>query len=186
MASVPDPFDSPHIEIENAERRFSGPFDDPVAADAESGAEEQARRRLAEEQARHFAEDQARHVALHDPHTRLPNRALCLDRLVHALATTVWTRTCVAVLALGVELDRPSLGDDRADELLKAVAGRLVEIVGAGDTVARLDGDKFAMVTEGIGDESDGVALAERLIGAFDPPFLVGGLPIPAQVNIGV
>jgi EAL domain-containing protein (putative c-di-GMP-specific phosphodiesterase class I)/GGDEF domain-containing protein len=186
MASVPDPFDSPHIEIDDTERRLSGPFDDPVAADAESGAEEDARRQLAAEQARRFAEDQARHEALHDPHTRLPNRALCLDRLVHALATTVWTRTCVAVLALGVELDRPGLGDERADELLKAVAGRLVEVVGAGDTVARLEGDRIALVTEGIAEESDGVALAERLIGTFDPPFLVGGLPIPAQVCIGV
>jgi diguanylate cyclase (GGDEF)-like protein len=186
MAPVPDPFDSTDIDIETAQSRISGPFDDPVAAEAESGAEEEARRRLAAEQARRFAEDQARHEALHDPHTRLPNRALCLDRLVHALATTVWTRTCVAVLALGVELGRDGLGDERADELLKAIAGRLVEVVGAGDTVARLEGDKFALVTEGIGDESDGVALAERLIGAFDPPFLVGGVPLPAQVNIGV
>jgi len=194
MAPVPDPFDNVETELDVTESRISGPFDDPVAAAEESSvedaarqaAEEEARRRLAAAQARRFAEDQARHEALHDPHTRLPNRALCLDRLVHALATTVWTRTSVAVLALAVDLDRTGLGAERADELLKAVAGRLVEVAGVGDTVARLDGDNFALVTEGISDESDGVALAERLIGAFDTPFLVGGLPTPAKVSIGV
>jgi diguanylate cyclase (GGDEF)-like protein len=198
MAGLPEPFDDTTAPsdgfLDEAERALAGPIDDPIAAagevDAEElalqASEEEARKRLAAEQARRFAEDQARHEALHDPLTRLPNRALCLDRLGHALATTVWTRTSVAVLALAVELGRDGLGEERADELLKAVAGRLVDVVGSGDTVARLEGDSFAVVTEGVDHESEGIALAERLIGAFDHPFLLGGLPIPAQVSVGV
>src|SRR4051794_36342020 len=184
---MPEPFDdelAPAADV----------LDDPIAAAEEvdlddlarQAADEDARRQLADEQTRRFAEDQARHEALHDPLTRLPNRALCLDRLSHALATTVWTRTSVAVLALGVDLDRATLGQERAGELCKAIAGRLVEILGAGDTVARLEGDEFAIVTEGLVEEAEGVALAERLVGAFDPPFLVGGVPTHAQVGVGV
>jgi Amt family ammonium transporter len=155
------------------ESALSGPIDDPIAA-------------AADEQARRFAEDQARHEALHDPLTRLPNRALCLDRLAHALATTVWTRTSVAVLALSVSAGPQDLDDDGSAELYKAIAGRLVEVVDPGDTVARLTDDDFAIVTEGLVEEAEGVALAERLVGAFDRPFLVGGVPTKAEVSVGV
>jgi diguanylate cyclase (GGDEF)-like protein len=155
------------------ESALSGPIDDPIAA-------------AADEQARRFAEDQARHEALHDPLTRLPNRALCLDRLAHALATTVWTRTSVAVLALSVSAGPQDLDDDGSAELYKAIAGRLVEVVDPGDTVARLTDDEFAIVTEGLVEEAEGVALAERLVGAFDRPFLVGGVPTKAEVSVGV
>src|SRR3954470_5823203 len=160
---MPEPFDdelAPAADV----------LDDPIAAAEEvdlddlarQAADEDARRQLAEQATRRFAEDQARHEALHDPLTRLPNRALCLDRLSHALVTTVWTRTSVAVLALTV------VADDAGDELIKAVAARLVEVVGAGDTVARLAEREFAIVTEGIVDEAEGIGLAERLVGAFD------------------
>src|SRR5829696_2299333 len=194
-ARMPEPFDDQLApEANELDAALSAPVDDPIAAAEEQDAEElarqaadeEARRSLADEQARRFAEDQARHEALHDPLTRLPNRALCLDRLSHALATTVWTRTSVAVLALGVDLDRGALGQERASELCKAIAGRLVEVVATGDTVARLEGDEFAIVTEGLVDESEGVALAERLVGAFDRPFLVGGVPTTAKVSVGV
>lgn len=192
---VPEPLDEYLTsDVAPLGAALSAPLEDPIAAagelDAEDlvrqAADEEARRQLADEQTRRFAEDQARHEALHDPLTRLPNRALCLDRLSHALATTVWTRTSVAVLALGVDLDRAALSQDRAGELCKAIAGRLVDIVATGDTVARLEGDEFAIVTEGLVDEAEGVALAERLVGAFDRPFLVGGLPTPAKVSVGV
>jgi diguanylate cyclase (GGDEF)-like protein len=188
---MPDPFDnhltSPDSPLDAA---LHGPLDDPVASGDDGldrvAADKQARRQLADEQVRRFAEDHSRHEALHDPLTRLPTRALCLDRLGHALATTVWTRTSVAVLALAVDLDRAALGDERADEFLKAIAGGLVDVVGTGDTVARLEGDGFAVVSEGLVEEAEGVALTERMVGAFDRPFLVGGVLTPAQVSVGV
>jgi diguanylate cyclase (GGDEF)-like protein len=192
---MPEPFDDQSAPLADPlEDALEAPADDAIVAAEEvdpdelarQAADAEARRSLADEQTRRFAEDQARHEALHDPLTRLPNRALCLDRLSHALATTVWTRTSVAVLALAVDLDRAALGQERSNELLKAVAGRLVEVVGAGDTVARLEGDEFAVVTEGLVDESEGIALGERLVGAFDRPFLVGGVPTSAQVSVGV
>ena len=186
---MPEPFEDDLTRPEAlTDSVLNAPIDHPLAASEEADAEElarqaadeAARRQLADEQTRRFAEDQARHEALHDPLTRLPNRALCLDRLSHALATTVWTRTSVAALALTV------VADDASDELIKAVAARLVEVVAAGDTVARLAEREFAIVTEGIVDEAEGIALAERLVGAFDRPFLVGGVPTPAAVSIGV
>jgi diguanylate cyclase (GGDEF)-like protein len=192
---MPDPLNiDPASSHPLAEGSLTAPVDDPIAAAEQVVAEElvrqatdqDARRRLADEQARLFAEDEARHQALHDPLTRLPNRALCLDRLAHALATTVWTRTSVAVLALAVVVDHDALGEQRSSELIKAIAARLVDVVASGDTVARLADDHFAVVTEGIGEESEGIALAERLVGAFDRAFLVGGVPTSAEVCVGV
>jgi diguanylate cyclase (GGDEF)-like protein len=186
---MPEPFEDDQARSEALiDSVLSAPIDLPTGASEEAdaddlarqAADEGARRQLAEQATRRFAEDQARHEALHDPLTRLPNRALCLDRLSHALVTTVWTRTSVAVLALTV------VADDAGDELIKAVAARLVEVVGAGDTVARLAEREFAIVTEGLVDEAEGTALAERLVGAFDRPFLVGGVPTPAAASIGV
>src|ERR1700742_3894806 len=110
MPGMSEPYDDAQslreASLEDVGRSLNTPIEDPIAVAQEA----EARQRLAEEQARRFAEDQARHEALHDSLTRLPNRALCIDRLGHALATTVWTRTNVAVLALAVELDRPGLG----------------------------------------------------------------------------
>ena len=83
-------------------------------------------------------------------------------------------------------LDRAALGEERRASSSRRSPARLVEVVAAGDTVARLEDDEFAIVTEGIVDESEGIALAERLVGAFDRPFLVGGVPTAAQVSVGV
>jgi diguanylate cyclase (GGDEF)-like protein len=191
---MPEPFDDERVPSASPTGGALGvPLGEPIAGtevDAEDmarqAADQEARRQLADEQTRRFAEDQARHEALHDPLTRLPNRALCLDRLAHALATTVWTRTSVAVLALAVVANHERLGDERSDELYKAIAARLVDVVGAGDSVARLSDECFAIVTEGVVEETEGVALAERLVGAFDRPFLVGGVPTAAEVSVGV
>jgi GGDEF domain-containing protein len=88
-------------------------------------------------------EEQLRHQAFHDSLTDLPNRALFMDRLGHALARMSRSERCVAVLLLDLnnfKLVNDSLGHEVGDQLLIAVAERLKACSHPGDTVARLGG----------------------------------------------
>jgi len=128
------------------------------------------------------------HQALHDPLTGLPNRALLLDRLDHALRQRHEGST-VAVLFL--DLDRfkvvnDSLGHRIGDELLVEVARRLVSSVRPADTVARFGGDEFVIVAESASDDHESVLLAERIAAAIAPPATVGGHEISLSVSIGI
>jgi diguanylate cyclase (GGDEF)-like protein len=128
------------------------------------------------------------HQALHDSLTGLPNRALFLDRLAHALE-----RGGVAgrVGVLFCDLDRfktvnDSLGHAAGDELLVAVASRLSGCLRAGDTAARLGGDEFAVLIEDVRSEREAVAVAERLIEALNPPFEIRGREVFVSASVGV
>jgi diguanylate cyclase (GGDEF)-like protein/PAS domain S-box-containing protein len=122
-------------------------------------------------------QEQLTHQAFHDPLTGLPNRALLLDRLGHALAGAERPDAPIAVILLDLDnfkLVNDSLGHDAGDEILRALAPRLVHAAGAGDTVARMGGDEFGLVLETLHDEREAVAVAERIAAALETPFVVG------------
>src|SRR5207302_8595637 len=98
------------------------------------------------------AEEKLLHDALHDALTGLPNRALLLDRLAHALAR-LQRRPDALFAVLFLDVDRfknvnDSLGHMIGDQLLVAIARRLESVVSASDTVARLGGDEFVILLE--------------------------------------
>jgi diguanylate cyclase (GGDEF)-like protein/PAS domain S-box-containing protein len=135
------------------------------------------------------AEDLLAHQAFHDTLTNLPNRALFLDRLSHALARVARHRRSVAVLFL--DLDRfkvinDSLGHDMGDELLILASERILTSMRQGDTCARLGGDEFTVLLEDITSVDDAVAVAERIVELFRAPFLVRGHSIFVSTSIGI
>lgn len=130
-------------------------------------------------------EEQLRHAALHDPLTGLPNRALLLDRLEHAVARQ---NGDTAVLLL--DLDQFKLVNDAGghgvgDELLRAVGDRLCAAARPGDTVARFGGDEFVVVREQT-DEAEAVEVAHELLAALASPFELGGTPVHVGASVGV
>jgi diguanylate cyclase (GGDEF)-like protein/PAS domain S-box-containing protein len=147
---------------------------------------------------RRRAEKQLAHQALHDPLTGLPNRALLLDRLGHALAIARRNGSAVAVLL--VDLDRlglinDSLGHHVGDELIVAVTRRLDEAMRAADTVgrpipgtlARFGGDEFVVVCEGLATSERGATrIAQRITDALHAPFVVGGREVFASASVGI
>jgi diguanylate cyclase (GGDEF)-like protein/PAS domain S-box-containing protein len=134
-------------------------------------------------------EEQIRHDALHDALTGLPNRTLLLDRIEMALARSQRERTRVAVLFL--DLDRlkvlnDSLGHHAGDDLLRAVGPRLAEVLRPSDTVARFGGDEFAVLLGSIAAEADALQVAERIVSAFERPFMVAGEPRFGSASVGI
>jgi diguanylate cyclase (GGDEF)-like protein/PAS domain S-box-containing protein len=139
---------------------------------------------------RKLAVERLMHDAFHDALTQLPNRALFMDRLERAME--LQRRRPDALFAvLFLDLDRfkvvnDSLGHVLGDELLVAVAQRLMTILRASDSVARLGGDEFAMLIEGVEHETDAVRAAQRIEETLAEPFHVGTNEIFTTVSIGI
>ena len=131
-------------------------------------------------------EDRIRHQALHDPLTGLANRALCRDRIEHALALSERAGSAAAVLF--VDLDNfkrvnDLFGHAAGDALLIALAGRMAAAVRPADTVARLGGDEFVVVCEDV-DERTALALGWRVAAAVQEPTEPGATPLSASIGI--
>jgi diguanylate cyclase (GGDEF)-like protein/PAS domain S-box-containing protein len=138
---------------------------------------------------RRLADEALVHTALHDPLTGLPNRALLLDRLGHALARASRSAGQIALLFLDLDnfkVVNDSLGHLAGDLLLIEAAHRLQASVRAGDTVARFGGDEFAVLLEDVNDADEAVAKAERLANALRRALEVDGREVQPDVSIGV
>ena len=133
-------------------------------------------------------EDELRHQAFHDSLTGLANRALFEDRLDNALARISRTKETLAVLFLDLD-DFKAINDGRGhnigDELLRTVSNRFAGALRAGDTLARIGGDEFAVLVEGF-DDSGGVRTAERLLASLQTAILLGSTEAVVGVSIGV
>jgi len=136
------------------------------------------------------SEDQLRHHAFHDPLTGLPNRALFMDRLTHALARARRNEDHRFAIVL-LDLDRfklvnDSLGHVAGDELLVSVGQRLESCLRPGDTVARLGGDEFMLLLEDVSGVDDAQNVAERIQRALSVPLPLSGHDVVASASIGI
>ena len=134
-------------------------------------------------------EEELRRQAFHDSLTGLANRALFADRLEHALARTHRFGQSIAVLF--IDLDdfktvNDSLGHGEGDHLLIAVAERLVGAVRAGDTIARMGGDEFAVLIEDPVEAEAPLVVAQRLLAALEAPFERGAKELFVHASVGV
>ena len=133
-------------------------------------------------------EAQLRKQAMQDPLTGLGNRALFRDRLEHALARSQRTPELLAVLMIdldGFKQVNDSLGHDAGDRLLVEVAQRLTDCLRAGDTVARMGGDEFAVLLEHADIEGPEV-VAQRIVYRLRAPVDIDGKAIVTQGSVGV
>jgi diguanylate cyclase (GGDEF)-like protein/PAS domain S-box-containing protein len=145
---------------------------------------------LSDIQERKRSEDQLRHHAFHDPLTGLPNRALFMDRLGHALSRARRNEAHRFAIVL-LDLDRfkvvnDSLGHVAGDELLVSVGQRLESCLRPGDTVARLGGDEFMLLLEDVNGLEDARGVAERIQRALAIPLPLSGHDVTASASIGI
>ena len=128
-------------------------------------------------------------AALHDTLTGLPNRALLLDRVLHALKRSARDLTTVAVLFMDVndfKLINDTLGHAAGDELLVAVSGRLLNCLRPGDTVARFGGDEFVMLLDGVHGNNGVMTVVERIRSELSDSFMVRGQEVFITASIGI
>lgn len=134
-------------------------------------------------------EERLRFRALHDPLTGLPNRDLLDENMRRAFARARRGGTRVAVLFLdldGFKDVNDRMGHSVGDELLRALAERLVSSSRGGDMVARLGGDEFVIVVEDIRSEGQAEASTARFLDEVRRPVVLGGARISLQASIGL
>ncbi|SOD96814.1 PAS domain S-box-containing protein/diguanylate cyclase (GGDEF) domain-containing protein [Caenispirillum bisanense] len=134
---------------------------------------------------------QLQHSATHDALTGLPNRALMQDRLTQALARSTRDGGGLAVLFIDLDGFKPvndTWGHLAGDMLLQGVARRLRKCVRESDTVARIGGDEFVIVSIGSADAEAASTVADKVLRALAPPFQlgVGEAAIGASIGIAI
>ncbi len=112
--------------------------------------------------------------ALHDPLTKLPNRALIMDRLNQAMARLERDGSSLSVLL--VDIDRfKAVNDVRGievgDRVLVEVANRLLAAVRLGDTVGRISSDQYLVMCVATNGELDAAAVARRVLRSLAEPI---------------
>jgi diguanylate cyclase (GGDEF)-like protein len=127
--------------------------------------------------------------AFHDPLTHLANRVLFTDRLEHALSRRDETRGLLAVLFVDLDdfkMVNDTFGHAPGDDLLRNVAERLRSVLRPADTAARFGGDEFAILLEDSLSRDDVTAVAERIVAALRPHFVVERQEVAVHASIGV
>jgi diguanylate cyclase (GGDEF)-like protein/PAS domain S-box-containing protein len=137
---------------------------------------------------RRAAESQRDFLAMHDPLTGLPNRALFRLHLDRELGR-IGRGENLAVMFL--DLDRfkfvnDTFGHQAGDKLLQAVAERLGSTVRDSDVVARLGGDEFAIVQADAEQPVQAEAMARRLIEAVATRYVLDGFEAVVGLSIGI
>ncbi|MFD7079164.1 putative bifunctional diguanylate cyclase/phosphodiesterase [Streptomyces sp. NPDC059918] len=140
-----------------------------------------------------------RHLQMHDPVTRLPNRALFFERLSAALEASSYEQGGTGRIGLcyldldGFKAVNDTLGHRVGDRLLTAVAARLTQCADqsgygrtGGHLVARLGGDEFALLVEDSTGTDQLADLARSVLAAVQEPFDLAGQRLSVSASIGV
>ena len=128
-------------------------------------------------------------LAHHDVLTKLPNRLLVTDRMEQAMAYADRVGSKVALVFIDLDNFKSvndSLGHTIGDELLKAVAERMLLCVRDTDTTSRLGGDEFLIVISNIVDSNAISDIAEKILERMAQPFKIEGDNIFTSISMGI
>jgi diguanylate cyclase (GGDEF)-like protein len=127
--------------------------------------------------------------ATHDDLTGLPNRVHFVRKTTEALERSRTTHSSVAVLF--IDLDKlkhvnDTIGHAVGDQLIVTISKRLAAATRPSDLVARISGDEFVVLCEGLLDEQVALDVAERIRLSITGPLILQGIEIEAGASVGV
>ncbi|CCG08079.1 diguanylate cyclase domain-containing protein [Pararhodospirillum photometricum] len=134
-------------------------------------------------------EERLLHQATHDGLTGLVNRVLFRDRLQKAVAIAMRSGWIMALMIVDLDdfrLVNETRGHDAGDLVLLELARRLMACARDSDTVARLDGDEFALLLNDLGSLDDARHVVARVHETLSRPVLLGSGPLTVTASIGV
>jgi diguanylate cyclase (GGDEF)-like protein/PAS domain S-box-containing protein len=138
----------------------------------------------------HRAENaELRERSLRDPLTGIPNRIALLERLEMAMARSSRAHDIVAVLFCDLDdfkLVNDGYGHDYGDQVLIEVVRRMQDLQRKSDTVARIGGDEFAIVCDGLHRVDEASLIASRIHRAVEAPIVIAGRECFISVSIGI
>lgn len=157
--------------------------------------------------ATHTVQSEKRRLALElrdatrvDPLTGLPNRLVAMERIANALAAAQADPGYLFAVMF-IDCDRfdrinVTLGSNAGDELLRLIGERLNSSIRLGDGVgtagstesaaARIGGDQFVLVVQGMREASDAEGVARRVVEALAKPFSFGDGLVHITASVGV
>src|SRR6185295_10387026 len=156
-----------------------------------AGAAERALRRT-EQQLRLVAESDARRfefLANHDALTGLPNRAMFEERAREAVARAQRRGETAALLFLDMDNFKDvndSLGHEVGDALLRATAERLRGCVRGEDFVARIGGDEFCVLLQGLAEPREAAGVAQKVVETLGRPCRIGTREVSSGSSVGI
>ena len=135
------------------------------------------------------AQERMEYLARHDHLTGLPNRQAlrsCLEQAI-SLADQKGRKVLLVYLDLDqFKLVNESLGHEKGDKALLAVAKRLQKSLAKGDTLVRWGGDHFVGVVSLDGDGEKAEEIAGKLLACFQAPFEVAGQQLYMSASLGM
>ncbi len=136
--------------------------------------------------------EQFSQAATRDPLTELPNRALMNETLGQALRRHSRGEANVAVVFVDLDEFKPvndKYGHGTGDELLRAVAVRLMNSARSSDMVARVGGDEFVIICSSVPEENAPWSIdrvVEEVRMSFAVPFILGVGPVRIGASLGI
>ena len=135
------------------------------------------------------AEQHLSYLAQQDPLTTLANRVLFRDRMTHAVAMAKRKKHVVGLMLCGLDRFKETsqtFGQESEGLLLKEVADRLKKCLREVDTAARLSGDEFTCLLEGINSRADMEIVGNRILNVFAQPWVIEKQETTLTVSLGM
>lgn len=133
--------------------------------------------------------ERSAYLATHDVLTQLPNRYLFTERFAQAFSD--WDVRGIPFAVLLIDLDHfkeinDKYGHEVGDEVLRAVAYRMLQAVRSCDTVARYGGDEFVMIISHLSDPESAELQAARVFDTIAQTVVTSAGELLVSCSVGV